>query len=78
MTSDKRINEGTEKAISALEIFQEGFLTEKQLECLKLRAQYKSLQEIGDGLGITKQGVDDNIKKAYKKIKHYCQKIGVI
>ncbi len=64
-----------EQANNVLRIFQPGFLTEKQLKCIQLRAEYKSLQEIGTILGITKQGVDDAIRKSYKKISNYCQMI---
>jgi DNA-binding CsgD family transcriptional regulator len=69
---DIRIKKGKKAAEYVLSVFNHGIFTEKQLECLKLRAEGKSVNEIGRILGKSKQAVSNYIqcaaRKAYKHV----------
>lgn len=52
--------------------FYGALLTDKQAECLDLYYnQDLSLSEIADDLGITRQGVHDNIRRGEKQLLEY-------
>ena len=57
--------------------FYNHFLTEKQIEVIEMYYdQDLSLGEIGENLGITRQGVRDNIKRAEGLLLEFEEKIG--
>lgn len=54
--------------------YAELVLSQQQLTCLKMRYQDDlKLEDIGTQLGISKQAVDQHIKKAIKTLKNECQ-----
>ena len=59
--------------------FYNCFLTEKQIEVMEqYYSQDLSLSEISENLGITRQGVRDNIKRAESLLLEFEEKIGAV
>lgn len=69
---------GKDLAISMLLDFYKQLLTEKQTDALDLYYnQDLSLSEIAEHLGITRQGVRDNIKRGEKQLWEYENELGL-
>lgn len=69
---------GKDLAISMLLDFYKQLLTDKQTDALDLYYnQDLSLSEIAEHLGITRQGVRDNIKRGEKQLMEYENELGL-
>lgn len=77
MKEDKRIKKGKQEAGHLLKIFNPKLFTKKQLDCLKLRADGYSLQEIANVFKTTRQDISlaiiASIKKGQKIAKKFQQ-----
>ncbi|MEG2584027.1 MAG: YlxM family DNA-binding protein, partial [Oscillospiraceae bacterium] len=59
--------------------FYQNMLTDKQIECIDLYYNEDlSLAEISELLGITRQGVRDNIKRAENSLYNIEEKLGLV
>ncbi len=69
---------GKDLTISMLLDFYRHLLTDKQIDALDLYYnQDLSLAEIAEHLGITRQGVRDNIKRGEKQLFEYEKELGL-
>lgn len=65
--------------VSLLFAFYKNMLTARQIECVDLYYNEDlSLSEISEHLGITRQGVRDNIMRAEKTMYNTEQKLGLV